>query len=561
MKKQLPIGLSDFKKLRERGYAYVDKTLLVKELLESGVEVALILRPRRFGKTLNLSMLKYFFEKSNEETNKLFEGLKIWELEKYRALQGQFPVIFISFKDIKATTSWEGVFSAFKLLIADTFRQFEYLLEGSVLSSSEKEEFNDIVHKRGDQALFEKSLHSLTRWLHRYHNKRVVLLIDEYDSPAHGAYIGGFHELFIAFLRSWLSAGLKDNTALEKGVITGILRIAKESIFSGLNNITVFTTMSDKFQDKFGLLEEEVKTLLKEYDFPNEWDLVKQWYNGYHFGNQAGIYNPWSIINYIFHNGAFAPYWVNTSDNILIKQLITQGAADLKADIEELLRAGTIEKTIEDGIVFADLKKNPKICWSLLLFSGYLSTIPSPIPGTPAKLCIPNLEVKELYFSMILKWFEETMQQSEYNLLLSSLTSGDIDTFSQLFQQFMKTSMSTYDIAANEPEKVYHAFVLGMLIGLDKKYEVRSNRESGLGRYDVMLIPKNSKDLGIVMEFKKIGEFESSDLETAALSALKQIEEREYDQELKSRGVSRILHLGHAFERKSVLIQSKFVGT
>ena len=556
MKKPLPIGISDFKKLIEGGYAYVDKTLLIQEIVEKGTDVSLIPRLRRFGKTLNLSMLRYFFEKEEQDTSHLFKGLNIWKNEKCRALQGQFPVIFISLKDVKHF-SWEESFEALRMIVAEEFERHNYLVKEDFLAAKEKELYHKILFEKDGKTLVEQSLSLLTKWLHRYHKKRVILLIDEYDTPAHSAYVGGYYETLISFLRNWLSGGLKDNSSLERGVLTGILRIAKESIFSGLNNISTFTILSEDFQDKFGLLESEVKQLLDDYGLGSHLDEMRKWYDGYRIGSCEGIYNPWSVLNCIAKNCAFAPYWVNTSDNALMKQLITQGTEDLKADIEELLRGGIVEKTIEEGIVFSSLEKNPDAVWSLLLFSGYLTVAETPFYGTPCRLRIPNVEVGELYKSMILDWFKTTIHETKYRLLLKSLTSGDIDTFSQIFQEFLMSSVSVFDVAAEEPEKIYHAFVLGMLIGLGDKYEVKSNRESGLGRYDVMLIPKNSKDLGIIMEFKKIGRFEKTDLETAVASALKQIEDKQYAQELLDRGIDRILYLALAFEGKHVVIRSK----
>ena len=335
--KLLPIGLSDFKKLIDGGYAYVDKTLLIQELVGKGIEVALIPRLRRFGKTLNLSMLRYFFEKTQQDTSYLFRPLKIWQDEKCRSLQGQFPVIFISLKDIKHA-SWEETFTSLQGLISEAFRLHPYLLDDSVLDGLEKQQYQTIAYEQGDQTLYEQSLKLLTKWLCRYHKQRAILLIDEYDTPAHAAYIGGYYDKLIGFLRNWLSGGLKDNSFLEKGVLTGILRIAKESIFSGLNNIRTFTLLNDGFQDKFGLTEPEVKKLLEEYSLLDKWEVIRKWYNGYRIGSCEGVYNPWSVLNCIANQGALAPYWVNTSDNALMRQLITQSSEEFKTDLEELLK-------------------------------------------------------------------------------------------------------------------------------------------------------------------------------------------------------------------------------
>lgn len=556
VKKNLPIGISDFKKLIERGYAYVDKSLFIEELVEQGIEVALIPRPRRFGKTLNLSMVRYFFEKRQEDQSHLFHHLKIWQNEKCRALQGQFPVIFITLKDVKHNT-WEETLTTFKRLISIEFRAHPYLLEDGVLDTKEREQYQSISDETGDQPLYERSLFLLSQWLCRYHKKNVILLIDEYDTPAHAAYVGGFYHELITFLRNWLSGGLKDNPALEKGILTGILRIAKESIFSGLNNIRTFAIFNEGFQDKFGMTETEVKALLNDYNLSDRWEGIRQWYNGYRIGSSEAIYNPWSVLNCIAEKGVLAPYWINTSENALVKKLISQGDEYLKADLEKLMRGEVIEKKLVEGLVFADLEKNPDAVWSLLLLSGYLSIGAPFVYGQLCQLRIPNSEVKELYQTLIFNWFNETIQRPQYELLLKSLVSGDITTFSYIFQDFFLASFSYFDISSQEPEKVYHAFVLGLLIGLENRYEVKSNRESGYGRYDVMLIPKNPQELGVVLEFKKIGRFEKIDLESAVISALEQIQQRQYDLELKERGISRILHVGMAFQGKEVLIRSK----
>lgn len=563
MKRRLPIGISDFKKVIEGNYAYADKTLFIQEILDKGTDVALITRFRRFGKTLNLSMLRYFFEKSEEDRRPLFHNLKIWKETTYHQFQGQFPVIFLTLKDIKHA-SWQETLHSFRAIIASEFERHKYLLQEDCLTETEREIFQILCRPlslEAHQPFYEKSLLYLTEWLHRYHKQRVILLIDEYDTPAHAAFIGGYYDSLIPFLRNWLSSALKDNPYLERGVLTGILRLAKESIFSGLNNVMTFTILNEAFEDKFGLVESEVKELLEENHLSDRLEEMRQWYDGYQVGSCKGLYNPWSVLACIEEKGAFAPYWVNTSENTLMKQLIIEGTDDFKANLEELFRGGVVEISLNDGIVFSDLKTNPDTVWSLLLFTGYL-TLNSPYSyGTPCSLCIPNKEVSELYQSTILEWFKKSIHESKYRQMLSSLISGDINTFSQIFQEFLISSVSVFDLSAEEPERIYHALVLGMLLGLRDRYEVKSNRESGYGRYDVMLIPNNPEDLGIVMEFKKIGPFDTSSLEEGVAAALKQIEEKHYAQELLDRGIRRILYLGLAFKGKRVLIQSKWHGS
>ncbi|MBS0622709.1 MAG: AAA family ATPase [Verrucomicrobia bacterium] len=557
MKKRLPIGISDFKELMDGGYAYIDKSLLIAEIIEEGTKVALIPRPRRFGKTLNLSMLRYFFEKRDEDTSYLFEDLQIWQNATNRALQGQFPVIFLTFKSIKHS-SWEQTFKHFRQMLAEEFVRHKYLLDGDLLDASEKIFYKEILQKEEDVTQCATSLRLLIEWMHRYHQQPVILLIDEYDAPVHEAYTKGYYDSLMEFLRSLLSDCLKDNPYLKQAVLTGILRIAKQSIFSGLNHVRTFTLLNETFRDKFGLLEAEVAELLSFHGLVEKLPEFKKWYDGYRVGSCTGIYNPWSVLNCIAHQGSLAPYGVNTSDNALVKQLIIQGTDDLKADLEELLREGTLKKNIDDGLVFPQLGQTPNSIWSLLLYTGYLTLDAIPSYGSPASLKIPNIEVGELYRTMIVEWFTTTIHERHYHLLLKSLTQGDIDTFSQLFKEFMFSSVSVFDVPAEASEKIYHAFVLGMLVGLKDSYEVKSNRESGLGRYDVMLFPKNSQDLGIIMEFKKVGRFENIDLQTALDSALRQIKEKRYALELQERGVKRILSLAFAFEGKQVLIKHEF---
>ncbi|MBS0621813.1 MAG: AAA family ATPase [Verrucomicrobia bacterium] len=557
MKKPLPIGISDFKELIDGGYAYVDKTLFIEEITEERIKVALIPRPRRFGKTLNLSMLRYYFEKSEEDTSYLFKDLQIWQNEACRALQGQYPVIFLTFKDIKYS-SWEEAFKVLRFLISREFGRHRYLLEQEMLMIEERELFGKIVSEEVDQALVGQSLLLLTEWLHRYHKQPVVLLIDEYDTPIHAAYIGNYYDPAIEFLRNLLSGCLKDNQHLKQAILTGILRIAKESIFSGLNNVRTFTLLNEAFRDKFGLLESEVSALLQEHDLSERLPDLKTWYNGYRIGSCTGVYNPWSVLNCIAEQGRLAPYWVNTSDNALIKRLIAQSTGGLKADLEELLKGGVVQRNIEEGLVFPQLGQSPGSIWSLLLHSGYLTIDATPSYGTEIQLKIPNFEVLELYRTIILDWFTIALDEDHYRLLLNSLVQGDIHTFSQLFKEFILSSASVFDVPAEASEKIYHAFVLGMLVGLKGSYEVKSNRESGLGRYDVMLFPKNPQDLGIIMEFKKVGRFENIDLQTALDSALRQIKEKQYALELQERGVKRILSLAFAFEGKQVLIKHEF---
>ncbi|MES2199687.1 MAG: AAA family ATPase [Chlamydiota bacterium] len=549
------IGIDDYKELIEEGCAYVDKTLFIQEIIERGTKLALIPRPRRFGKTLNMSMLKYFFEKTEQNNSHLFFPYKIWQTD-YRGLQGKHPVIFFTLKGVKQET-WEVAYEKLKTLIAKEFERHRYLLDSPKLSEEEKEIFYAILRQQANQSNTELSLYLLSTWLHRHHDSRVVILIDEYDAPIHMAYFYGYYSQIVNFMRNWLGEGLKSNSSLERGVITGILRIAKENIFSDLNHATNFTVFSEDFSDKFGLLEEEVLGLLTEYDMVDKLKNVRDWYNGYHIGSHA-LYNPWSILNYIQHK-ILKPYWVSTSGNELIKEQLKQKGVFLKEDFETLVLGGTITKLVDEGLIFASLKNSKEAIWGLLLFSGYLTLVEIPNLSRTrfsCKVTIPNQEITTLFQDMIQDYFVETFS-TPLSDLLQDLIAGNVKAFSRKFEKLIMDIFSVHDIPKDEPERVYHAFILGLLASLEEEnYEIKSNRESGLGRYDVCLFPKDAKRLGIILEFKKAKEEEN--LKELANSAIMQIQTLHYVTELKSRGVQKILALGMAFHGKLVSIQDKF---
>ncbi|MBS0626777.1 MAG: AAA family ATPase, partial [Verrucomicrobia bacterium] len=399
-------------------------------------------------------------------------------------------------------------------------------------------------------------LKSLITWLYDYYRKRVIVLVDEYDAPIHTAYLHGYFDEMVGFMRTFFGEGLKDNTSLEKAVLTGILRVAKENIFSGFNNVTTYTILDETFGDKFGFLETEVSDLLKEYDLSSQMPLVQKWYNGYRIG-QSSLYNPWSITQYIGNKEhTFQPYWVNVSSNDLIKRLIWSGTKSLKKDMEKLLLGQTIVKDIQDGIIFSDLKSQEDVVWSLFFFSGYLTLASKADPMKPKELKIPNQEILELFKKMAENWLKEYSDNTE-NLsdMLESLVTGEIDVFENLFQNLVINAMSSHDFPQKEAECVYHAFTLGLLVALEKTHEVKSNKESGFGRYDVCLVPKNPENLGVVIEFKKVRGKET--LQKTADLALEQIAEKKYVSELHSRGITRVLTLGIAFQGKKILVKEK----
>ncbi|MES2200457.1 MAG: AAA family ATPase, partial [Chlamydiota bacterium] len=447
--KKLPIGIDDYKEIIEDGYAYVDKTLLIQEIIERGTKLALIPRPRRFGKTINMSMLRYFFE--NKAHSHLFSPYKIWQT-KYRELQGQHPVIFFTLKDVKQTT-WQLTFDNLKSLIADEFERHRHLLDSPQLSPEEKESFRLILRKQGNQSDYEFSLKRLIIWLERYHGKKVMVLIDEYDSPVHKAYFHGFYPNIVDFMRNWLGGGLKSNASLEKAVITGIMRIAKENIFSDLNHSSNFTTFSEDFGDKFGLLEEEVNALLTEYGMDDKLEEVRSWYNGYKMGDYS-VYNPWSIIKYIQHK-TFKPYWVGTSGNDLIKEQLAQKGTFFKEDFETLLLGESITKLVDEGLVFASLEDSTESIWGLLLFSGYLTLTEMPNftrTRYSCKLKIPNQEVLNLFQDMIQDYFSKRFS-IPIPSLIEDLLIGNVKAFSEKFEKFILNVFSAYDI----PEPAFDA--------------------------------------------------------------------------------------------------------
>ena len=556
MKKTIQVGTSNFKEMIEENHYFVDKSLLIKEFVQNGAKVILTPRPRRFGKTLNMSMLKYFFDIENKEENKdLFKGLKIENEKEIMKMQGEYPVIFLSFKNEKYTTFEEFKYGI-KSLMMDIYRDNVYLLESDNLIDQDKEQFNSILTGKADMVEYYKALSTLMYYMNIHYNKKVMLFIDEYDVPVQESYLKNYYEEAINVIRIILTAALKDNVYLEKSLVTGILRVAKESIFSGLNNLEVNTILGLNFNNKFGFEEEEVKDLLQYYDLEAKMDEVKNWYNGYMFGGKV-IYNPWSVLNYIKnYEQGFMPYWINSSGNELIKRLLSRGTKETKECLEELIKGNTITKIVDDHIVMKEVDEDEENIWSFLTMSGYLKSVKQELIRGKIKcnLKIPNEEVKIFYENLIVKWFKESLTSQNYNIMLKALITKDVEVFGGFFERFVLNNVSYFDVSGTEPEKVYHAFVLGMIVSLNNEYEVKSNKESGYGRYDVMLIPRDSSKLGIIIEFKKIDDFMKKSIETGIQEALKQIEENKYEAELIDRGVGDILKLAIVFKGKKVKI-------
>ncbi|MHC1682269.1 MAG: AAA family ATPase [Clostridiaceae bacterium] len=554
--KRIPIGISDFKTVIEENYLFVDKSLLIKEFWESNGQTILVPRPRRFGKTLNMSMIKYFFENSSIDNSYLFKGLSIESDKELMELQSKYPVIYLSFKDEKYST-FEYLEIGLKNLFSKLYKDHTYCLNSNKIYDIDKEYYYSIINKKANIIDLSNALKQLSEYLYNYYDMKVIILIDEYDVPIQAAYVSNYYDEAIEFMRNLLSGAFKDNNSLQKGMVTGILRVARESIFSGLNNLAVDTILSYNFSDKFGFTESEIENLAMQYNIKEELIDIKQWYNGYFFGDTT-IYNPWSILNYISNSkNKLKPYWINTSSNDLVNIILSKSSADVKCDLEELISGNSITKIINENIVMGDIEKSSNNLWSFLLFTGYLKAKEAYRKEEDIfyNLSIPNREVRSLYRSIIENWFLDTITKNNYDVMINSLVNGDIKIFSKILRQFVLKSISYFDVGGYEGEKVYHAFVLGMLISLNDSHEVLSNRESGYGRYDVMIIQKDTSKLGIVIEFKKLDPDDEETLEETADEALKQIKEKKYITTLEDRGIKNIKEIGIVFKGKELYIK------
>ncbi|BCZ46062.1 hypothetical protein psyc5s11_21290 [Clostridium gelidum] len=554
--KRIPLGISDFKTVIEEDYLFVDKSELIKEFWDIDGQTILVPRPRRFGKTLNLSMIKYFFENSSNDNGYLFKGLNIENHKEIMELQGKYPVIYLTFKDEKHS-SFEYLKAGLRNILSKLYQDHKYCLNTDKIDNIDKEYYNSIINKKADIIDLSNALKKLSQYVHSYFDKKVMILVDEYDVPIQAAYVSNYYNEAIEFMRNFLSGAFKDNSSLQKGMITGILRVARESIFSGLNNLKVEGILSHKFNDKFGFTESEIEKLALQYDIKENLINIKEWYNGYFFGDTT-IYNPWSILNYISNpKEGLKPYWVNSSSNDLVKVVLSKSTADVKSDLEELISGNSITKIIDENIVMGDIEKSSNNLWSFLLFTGYLKAKEAYRKDEDIfyNLSIPNREVRSLYKNIIENWFLDTITRNNYDIMINSLINGDIKIFGKLLKQFVIKSISYFDVGGYEGEKVYHAFVLGMLISLNDTHEVLSNRESGYGRYDVMIIPRDISKLGIVIEFKKLDADDDETLEETAEEALKQIKDKKYSITLENRGIKNIKEIGIVFKGKDIYIK------
>lgn len=560
MAKTISIGAQSFEFIRKNDCFFIDKTGLIREWWENADTVTLITRPRRFGKTLNLDMLNCFFSRKYEVRGELFEGLSIWEYEKYRKLQGSYPVIFLSFADIKGAT-FEKTRQGIKYSLAELYGIHRYVKDGKDMAEKDLTFFDSVSPNMPDTVAV-LALKYLSDYMSRYYGQKVLIFLDEYDTPLQEAYVHGYWEEMVEFIRNMFNSTFKTNPYLERALMTGITRVSKESVFSDLNNLEVVTTTSDKYADCFGFTEKEVFGALDEFSMSEEKEQVKQWYDGFTFGSKADIYNPWSIINFLDKKKVGA-YWANTSSNNLINLLIRQGNAQTKIIMEDLLKGGCLETEIDEEIVFEQLQKKHGAIWSMLLASGYLKVVERRFSRRTRRftyrLELTNWEVEMMFEDMIRDWFGA--EDVPYNDFLKALLLGDVKAMNRYMNKVALATFSFFDTGTRpsedtEPERFYHGFVLGLMVELGGDYRITSNRESGFGRYDVILEPYQKEAPAFVLEFKVHDPEDEDTLEDTVKEALKQIADKEYDSELTSRGIlrERIRHYGFAFEGKRVLI-------
>ena len=562
MRKDVGMGIQSFEDIIKKDCFYIDKTSFIKEWWESKDSVTLIARPRRFGKSLNMSMLNSFFSLAYKDRGDLFEGLAIWKEEKYRKLQGTYPVINLSFAEIKSTDYHSMKMGIYQIII-DLFKNNSFLVKEGVLEEADEKFFRSVSMEMPDYVA-TKAIHKMSEFLCSYYGKKVIILLDEYDTPMQEAYVSGFWDEIVSFTRSLFNSTFKTNPYMERAIMTGITRVSKESVFSDLNNLKVVTTTSDEYSTSFGFTEEEVFCALDDYGYSEEKEEVKRWYDGFIFGEQKDIYNPWSIINFL-DTGKYAAYWANSSSNGLVNKLVREGNSDIKTSFEDLLNGKSIRCPMDEQIVYNQLDDNEDAIFSLLLASGYLKVLDhekmeeTERTAEPLyELALTNYEVEKMFYFMVRGWFHKT--KTDYNSFIKALLLDDIDSMNEYMNCVSEEMFSSFDTGRRpsrlQPERFYHGFVLGLMVDLADRYVITSNRESGFGRYDIMIEPKDKHEDAIILEFKVFNPRKEASIEETVQAALAQIEEKQYEANLIAKGIpeGQIRKYGFAFEGKKVLI-------
>ena len=548
------IGESDFKILRTKDYYFIDKSIFIKHVLDNNSKIALITRPRRFGKTLNMSMLRHFLDCTQKDSRKLFEGLKIMEQgEKYTEKLGAYPCIYFTMKDALGR-NFESMMMLFQTQIIELFIEHIYLLKSDKILDAEKETINKILNLKATETDLQYAIKFLSRLLYREFGKPVYIIIDEYDVPLQNAYVEGFYDDAIKFFKAFYGITFKDNQYMEKTVLTGVSRVAKESIFSGANNFDVYTVLDDEFSEDFGITSEEIDKVLADFEIKENVEEIKKWYDGYKIGKTEGIYNPWSILKYLKQR-ELIPYWVNTSSNDLIKLILTKSSS-VKERIERLMKGEAIEAKVNLETIIVGIENNEDNIWGLLVGTGYLKvTEVVDLVENIYKVKIVNNEIRILFSQIIRDWFSNKVIGNDLNSIMKDLVTLNLEEFKEKFKILVMQMFSYMDVGKDTAENFYHAFVLGMLVSLKDTYVVNSNRESGMGRYDIMLEPKDKNANSFIMEFKVFKQDKEKDIEETIANAKKQIEDKQYETSLRERGFTNITKMVFAFEGKDVKIE------
>lgn len=561
-KKGIPIGIDDFKDLRKNNGYFVDKSLLIKEIIDDISKVKLITRPRRFGKTLNLSMLRYFFEKTDEDNGYLFKDLKIWQQgDEYTGHQGRYPAVNLTFKDVKEK-KFDDCLESLKIQISDEYKRHDYILESDKIKEIDKKQFTDIINETAGNVRYKNSLKFLTSVLYQYYEKEVIVLLDEYDTPINQGYICGYFDDITDFMRNFLGGGLKGNPNLKTAVVTGIYRVAKESIFSGFNNLEVCSVIHNPYSDKFGFTGKETEEILFYYGMDKEIMEVKDWYNGYIFGEGTIIYNPWSILNYVRQN-KLQPYWVNTSSNDIIRDILARTGEEVKKKLKLLIEGQGIEDVIiNTDMNFRDIRGRnvitEDVVWNILLVSGYLKpeNLRLEEGRTRCTLKIPNREIEIMYEDIISDWFRGGEITGErIRELLKNLVEGNMEEFKKDFEYIVRKTFSYFDVGENAAENFYHAFILGIMVNLNGRYRIKSNTESGDGRPDLMIIPEDRTKKGVVIEFKIADSGEDEALKNKARETLILIDAMNYRDEIINSGLNEVIEVAVVFHGKKLYVE------